>query len=443
MQLITLLLFTVSILTLLSGISQWIGSRKAERAHAGMFFLTTLCSALWASSIALFLSLSPEQENMAPVLVYGIYIPSVFMDVFLIAYLNWNSGVVKFLTAVFAAMTLFITGAVLFDQMFMYSAIDVTTSGNKINIVNDWYYWVYLAYFVIASFVIAGSLLYQIAKTRAKNQKMGKIILLVGLIFTGAASLIFDILLPFGIRYDLIWVGPLTISATIIAFYYAALRYRTIQLSSAWLKIMSYVVIMTSAAIVYMLLFFVVFTALFKVPNPSTEVFVLNFIMIAIVLLLLPVINELSAFIRSLIQTNQVDVAYVVKKMNKMANSNVNLNELAEFLADHLHFAYIGFIINGKVYGSATLPITPEELKQVELLKAPEKGMWLSFNEPVSRAFSRLDINAMAELQDAKGKPFGQLLVGKPQGKMGFDRRDLIQLEMIINLVAAMIDTKA
>ncbi|MBQ3310105.1 hypothetical protein IJG73_01540 [Candidatus Saccharibacteria bacterium] len=443
MQLITLLLFTVSILTLLSGFSQWIGSRKTDRAHAGMFFLTTICSSLWAVAVAVFLSLKPEQEGIAPLVIYGIYIPSVFMDVFLIAYLNWNNNIGKFLTTIFVAIALFITGALLYDHTILYSEIEIAASGNSIKIVNDWYYWVYLAYFVIASFVIAGSLIYQIAKIRAKNQKMGRIILLVGFAFTGVASLIFDILLPFGIRYDLIWVGPLTISATIIAFYYAALRYRIIQLSSAWLKVMSYVVIMTSAAIIYMLLFFVVFTALFKVPNPSTEVFVLNFIMIAIVLLLLPVINELSAFIRSLIQTNQVDVAYVVKKMNKMANSNVNLNELAEFLADHLHFAYIGFIINGKVYGSATLPITPEELKQVELLKAPEKGMWLSFNEPVSRAFSRLDINAMAELQNAKGKPFGQLLVGKPQGKMGFDRRDLIQLEMIINLVAAMIDTKA
>ena len=443
MQLTTLLLFAVSILTLLSGFSQWVGARKSERAHAGMFFLTTLCSSIWAVSVALFLSLKTGQEDFAPALACGIYIPAVLMDVFLIAYLNWNTGLGKFLTTVFAAVALFISGTLLYDHTVLYSAINITASGNSIKIVNDWYYWVYLSYFVICTFIIAGSLLYQIAKTRAKSQKMGRIILMVGLGFTGAAALIFDILLPFGIRYDLIWVGPLTMSATVIAFYYAILRYRTVQLSSVWMKIMSYVVIMTSAAIVYMLLFFAVFTVLFKVPNPSTEVFVLNFIMIAIVLLLLPIINELSAFIRSLIQTNQVDVAYIVKKMNKMASSNVNMTELAEFLADHLHFSYIGFIVDGKVFGSAPLPITPEELKQVELLKAPEKGIWVSFNEPVSRAFSRLDINAMAELQNAKGKPFGQLLVGKPQGKMGFDRKDLIQLEMIVNLVAAMIDRKA
>ena len=443
MQLIALLLFTVAILTLLSGFSQWVGSRKSERTRAGMFFLTTICSALWAVSIALFLSLSPDNRSLAPVLIFGIYAPAILMDLFLIAYLNWDTGVGKILTTVFAAMAMFIVGALLYDHTILYSDIILSQNGNSIKIVNDWYYWVYLTYFVVGTFVLAGSLLYQIAKTRAKNQRIGKIILTVGLGFTGVVSLIFDVLLPFGVRYDLIWVGPLTLSATIIAFFYAALKYRIIQLSSAWLKVMSYVVIMTSVAIIYMLLFFMVFTVLFKIPNPSTEVFILNFIMIALVLLLLPVINELSSFIRSLIQTNQVDVAYVVKKMNKMANSNVNLTELAEFLADHLHFSYIGFLIDGKVNGSAPLPITPEELKQVELLRAPEKGIWMSFNEPVARAFSRLDINAMAELQDAKGKPFGQLLVGKPQGKMGFDRRDLIQLEMIINLVSAMIDTRA
>ena len=53
-----------------------------------------------------------------------------------------------------------------------------------------------------------------------------------------------------------------------------------------------------------------------------------------------------------------------------------------------------------------------------------------------------LNLKAVAELKNAKGKAFGQLIVGKPNGKTSFERRDLVQLEMIINLVAAVIDSE-
>ena len=48
-----------------------------------------------------------------------------------------------------------------------------------------------------------------------------------------------------------------------------------------------------------MILFYLIFTALFKIPNPSTSILVLNFLMIIIVLLLMPVINEVKASIGS------------------------------------------------------------------------------------------------------------------------------------------------
>ena len=50
-----------------------------------------------------------------------------------------------------------------------------------------------------------------------------------------------------------------------------------------------------------MIIFAVIFAALFRGSTPSTEVIVLNFIMIVIFLLLMPAMNELSSFIRSLI----------------------------------------------------------------------------------------------------------------------------------------------
>ena len=188
-----------------------------------------------------------------------------------------------------------------------------------------------------------------------------------------------------------------------------------------------------------MVIFFLVFSTLFRRSTPDASVFLLNFIMVLIIHFMIPLINELGAFMKSLIATNQVDVSYIVRKLNKLAPKDANKEELAGFLADHMHFSYVGFLINGKLYGSSSLPISQSEIHQVQSLKSANKGIWQDFNEPVSRIFSNIDINAVAELHDNTGKVFGQVLIGKPVGKMKFERKNLVQMEMIINLIALVI----
>lgn len=205
----------------------------------------------------------------------------------------------------------------------------------------------------------------------------------------------------------------------------------------------TYAVVGLTGVAIYMLLFYMIFTTLFKIPNPSASVLVLNFLMIVIVLLLMPVVREVSAVLRSMIMVGQVDIAYVVKKLNKLATRNVDLRELAGFLADHLHFAYIGFIINGKLYGSKSLAMSADEILQITHMKSTARGeVWQEPNKSVQKVLDELDLKAVAELRNAKGKAFGQIIVGKPLGKSSFERRDLIQLEMIINLVATVIDSE-
>ena len=442
MQLITILLIIMAVLSILSGGAILVGSRKGEKLRSAAFCVATLGAGLWAASIAAILALEPGQEDLIPLVMYGVYIPAVVMDMGFVMYTAWRYKIGKVLTILVWLVAVVLIGMLIHDPSLLYNSVTLSYDGISADLVDGWYYWLYLIYFVSATFVMASFLIYDIAKGKNKGVRVGNLIFLAGFSVTGMLSLIFDILLPFWVRYDLIWVGPMAIGFTIVGLYYAILRYKLIQMSASWLKVMSYVILMTSAALVYMIIFFVIFTALFKIPNPSTSIFVLNFVMVVIVMLLMPVLNETLAFINSLISTGQVDIAYIVKRLNKMAN-NVDYNELASFLADHLHFSYIGFLIDGRLYGSGPMALSTNEIREVSRLKAPEKGVWQEFNQPVSEAFHRLDINAVAQLDNAKGKPFGQILVGKPQGKMGFEHRDLIQLEMIINLVAALIDTGA
>ncbi len=109
----------------------------------------------------------------------------------------------------------------------------------------------------------------------------------------------FDLILPIMGRYDLILGGSAVSIDFDVGVFYAILKYRIVSVSARWLRVMVYMVIMSAGAAIYMILFYLIFTALFKIPNPSTSILVLNFLMIIIVLLLMPVINEVKASIGS------------------------------------------------------------------------------------------------------------------------------------------------
>lgn len=443
MSLTSILLFATSVLAVLSGFSVLVGASKVDRKRMVWFFVAAMMAALWSVAIALFLALPVGSESSAPVLIMLIYIASAIMMVALLGFAAWEHLVGKVLTIAAALAVVISSAIVLKDTSILFVGFTLSNQGNTVQLVNGVMYWLYTFFFVLNSVLAWFFILQHSRRTRIKRVRQGDYVLLVGLMITGALSMISDLLLPLFVRYDLIWIGPLALSITLVAFYYAILRFRIISISSGWLKTLSYIVLLVSGAVIYMLIFYLIFTALFKIPNPSASVLVLNFLMIVIVLLLMPLINEVSASMRSMISVGQVDIAYVVKKLNRLAARNVDLRELAAFLATHLHFAYIGFIINGKLYGSKSLAMSADEILQITHMKSTARGeVWQEPNAKVKKILDDLDLKAVAELRNAKGKAFGQIVVGKPLGKSSFERRDLIQLEMMINLVATVIDSE-
>ncbi|MBR3257201.1 hypothetical protein IKG02_02855 [Candidatus Saccharibacteria bacterium] len=443
MRLNTFLLLTTAILTTMCGLAVFVGSTKPEKKRSLWFLIATLGCAIWTVSIGLFLSLSPEKESLAPLLVVGIYLGAVIMDVGILAYNSWKYDLGKLLTVIFLLIGAVIIGIFLSNPSVLYESITISRTENYVTLVNGWYYWTYLVYFTILTFALLGSIVFAIKNTKNKGQRIGLNVFFVGQSIAGLLACIFDLILPLK-DYSLIWIGPLAISITMLTFYYAIVKYHSIRLNSGWLKVLTYVVFVSLAAIVYMLIFYIIFTAIFRGAKPSTQVIVLNSVMILIVFLLMPAFSELTSFTKSLISTKEVDLPYIIKKLNKIAQDSVDLKELASFLAEHLHFEYVGFLIDGKIYGSDSVAISTEEIKQIELLKSyKENGIWQDFNQPVGEILSRSNIKAVAELKDSEGTSFGQILVGKPVGKIKFERRDLIQLEMIINLVAIVISSES
>lgn len=442
MSLISILLVTVAILSFAFGLLTLIGSSRADRARSAWFCFATIGSAIWSVSIAMFLALEPEATVVEP-WIYGIYITPMFMMVGMMGYSAWRYRSGKILTILDLLFMVTLAVLMMYDGNLLYTSYDLTTSGNIVNLTGGVFYVVYMIFYFVSDLIFLLYSLHVVKHSRAKHVRNSALLLMIGFAVTGVVTLTVDLILPLSGVYNWIWIGPLFISVTIATYFYAILKYHMISVASRWLQMATYAVVGATGVAVYMVLFYTIFTALFKIPSPSTSILVLNFLMIVIVLLLMPVIREVSSVLRSMIMVGQVDIAYVIKKLNHLATKNIDLRDLAAFLADHLHFAYIGFIINGRVYGSKSLAISPAELSGITHLKAASRGeIWQEPSKTVQKTFDDLGLYAVAELRNAKGKTFGQMIVGKPLGKASFERRDLLQLEMIINLVATVIDSE-
>ena len=440
MHLLYILVIIVAVLTVLSALALVLGSAKTEKARSLWFLVAAIGSAIWGMSISVFLSLKNGeiQQMNAPKLVAGIYSGAIVMDVALLGYISWKYKLGKMLTAAFAVIGIALLTVFLYDPSVLYSSINLVSMGNSITIdLGQWFYIAYALFFCTITPVFCGFLIYQIRHSRNKKQKKGYLFFLFGLSVAGLLSLIFDIILP-PTRYDLIWIGPLTIGLVIIGFYYAILRFKMITLNANWLRVLSYIVIIGSALIVYLLIFHLVFSALFKIANPSFQVVLLNFIMIAIVLLLTPAISEINALTKSWIMTKQMNIAYIVKKITALNRKQIDLREMAGFLAEHMHFSYVGFIVNGKFYGSDDFRMGASEIEEIAKLKVPEKGVWQNVSQ-ISGA-KELEISRIGVLTNAKGEVIGQMVFGKPVSKVTLDRQDLTEVEMIVNLMAVVIE---
>lgn len=443
MSLVSILLVMTAILTVSSGLLSLFGSSRNDRGRSAWLLASNIGAVIWTLSIGFYLALPMTADSLAPTVILGIYTGAMVMSTALLGHMSWKYTWGKIATIFFILLAVLLAVLLVNDRGLLYTSYTLANAGNTVELINGWYYWCYTIFFVLNISAFLFATYWHVKHAGNKRIRNGDYILLGGLTISGVLSATFDLLLPLMGRYDLIWVGPLSVSVSMLAYFYGILKYRIISVSTSWLRVMAYVVVLTTGAAIYMLLFYIIFTALFKIPNPSTSILVLNFIMIVIVLLLIPVINEVAASIRSLISVGQVDIAYVIKKLNKIATKNIDLRELAGFLADHLHFAYIGFIVNGKLYSSKPLAVSAEELNQITKMKsAGSNGVWQEPNKTTQKVLDELGLKAVAELRNAKGKPFGQLIVGKPLGKAHFERRDLVQLEMIINLVATVIDSE-
>lgn len=443
-NLVNFLVIVVSVLTILSALTLVFGSQKAERWRSLWFLAAAVGEVVWSVSIAGFLSLGTGEfdQQIAPWLVKGIYVGPIVMDAMLLGYVAWKYKFGKVATVGLLAMGAVLLTIFLYDPSVMYSSYTLANAGNMVTYLmpeqGGWFLIAYSIFFCMITPALCLALLYQIKRTTNRGMRRGYIFFVIGMAVGGFLSLIFDLIGAI-YRYDLIWVGPLAIGAVLIGFYYAVLKYRMIVLATGWLKAMSTAVLACAGVIIYLLLFHVIFSALFQVANPSFQVLLLNFLMIAVVLLLTPAIIETWTMMRLLIMTKQIDVAYIVKKLSRLDRKKMNLKEVSGFLAEYMHYEYVGFLVNGRYYAGDDGKLSAETIEKVSRLKMPTRGIWQDVTSlgAVAKDAGILRVAAMA---DTQGEEIGQVVFGKPTTKATLDREDIARTEMVVNLIGTMIE---
>lgn len=301
MQLIVILLATISILTFLSGLIIFFGARKGERVKSSFFFGAAFFATIWMVSISLFLTAAPDTTLNIDWHVKWPFISAVLIDVLFLGYVSWDERYGKYLTYFFFVFGSIINLFILLLPHLFYYDIELSTTGNSLKLVIGPLFITYVVFFSMIVPAIVFTLFKQFSKSKSSRKRGGDLVIMGSFALSSLLIMIFNMIMPLLGNWSLAWVGPLALSVTIIAFYYTILRYRALNLSSIWLKIFSYIVIIASLAIVYMVIFSLIFAALFRGSTPSIEVIILNFIMIVIFIALMPATNQLVLSVRAMI----------------------------------------------------------------------------------------------------------------------------------------------
>ena len=437
MNLINILLIATAGLTLLTGLSILCGATKSSRSQAIWFFVATLGSAIWSGSIAAFLILTNAAPETIHYIVVGVIFGITLTDIALLGYTCWSSekhG--KLVTLIFALVGSLFPILLAINPSVFYSGVTFGQEYNIIHTVKGVYFFSMIAYFSAIFFAYSYFLGEYTKRVKSKNARIGLKIFKSGLGISGILALVFDLIL-LDTKPQFSWIGPMAISVSIITFYYSVIKYKIISVVGKWMEFLSYVILVAAGIVIYTLVFYAIFTAIFRVSSPSPEILLLNFIMLVVVLCLMPAVSEILSLIKAFLPTKQLNIGYIVKKLNYINKDNVELKELAGFLAQQLKFDYVGLLIDKKLYGSKTLKISEEDLKSIEKLKSPKSGVWEELGE---RRESDEQITRIAVLLNKNGKPLGQVLFGRPMNGRITDRRTLIEIEMVVNMVGAILE---
>ncbi len=425
---ISTILTAIAILMVVIGILFVVGAANQEEKKRSVWFLIAMIGGMiWSLGSATYsLKIGSNPEVMAW-LSYSICVGSLIASIGLLGYS------IPYIKVGYAFLIVLVPiSIVLAIVPFFNSEILLPITQNQLN-------WFYICYggLILLNFIatVIGAII-RVSTSLTKKNRDAAFLFLVGLIVTLVISLTFNMVFPFVLHiFNFLWVGPLSIYILVLTFYFSLFTTHRISLSSVWLKRISYAMIIFSALIVYTIIVFMVAVVILQSEINVASIIVFATIISLALLLISYAVSKLTANVRSMLMVNQIDIAYILKRLENMNVKN-NYRQIATLLADHLHISYCGLLIDNHLYGSRLLNINESDLQKINKLNSTGSEIWQKPDLKLSYKLLELNLANVATLRDSNGTVLGHVLVGKPEGKLGMSRKEFLIFGMIFNFVA-------
>lgn len=425
---ISVILTAIAVLMIVIGGLFVVGAANKEEKKRSVWFLVAMIGGMIWSLASAFYALNTEASyHTMAWLSYGICAGSLIASIGLLGYsIPYTKAGYAFL------IILMPLSIILMIMPFLNSDILLPIIQNQLN----WFYICYGCVILLNFLVTIIGAIIRVSVSVTRKNRDAAFLFLVGLVVTLIISLTFNMVLPFLLHiFNFLWVGPLSIYILVLTFYFSLFTTHQISLSSVWLKRISYAMIIFSALIVYTIIVFLCAVLVLKNEANILSLSIFAAIISIALLFISYVVSKLTANVRSMLMVTQIDIAYILNKIENMKIKN-NYSQVAVFLADHLHLSYCGLLIDHHLYGSKSLNIGEGELRKITKLNTTGQEIWQKPDLKLAYKLLELNLSNIAILRDENGIVLGQVLVGKPQNKIGLSRKDFLVFGMIFNLVA-------
>ena len=144
-------------------------------------------------------------------------------------------------------------------------------------------------------------LAYAAAKSKGAEKKVGWTLFLA-LVLAASLNTVCYIVLPMMGSYDLSWLGPVALGAAMTIVYLLTIKYHAFSSPQRFLQNLAYVTVVIAAALIYNVLFYLIFILLFRGAAPSMQIIILNLVMVVIFIFCIPIFNHMFSITRGIDQ---------------------------------------------------------------------------------------------------------------------------------------------
>lgn len=306
---LSILSYIVVILTFTVGLSVITSNRHIKgRFSAVSLALAYFGAALWALFVQLFRTSTDGFDAHIFHQLFSVVALLIPVGCLLYAFSIYKRRIISIVVCVLAFLVTIVVGYfIVTEPSSFYTSIVMADGGNYAVLASGPLVIAYTSIFGV--YLTASVIMIFIKMFKTKNnlsRRRGLLCVGCGLSISAGISLLFNIILPVFGNYEMFWIGPLSISVTMLFTYFASLRYKLFINNSKMLQYSTYLVVVAMASLIYICLFYLIFMLVFRGASPSNEITIFQFVMVMIVIMFLPTINHFIEYVKQMITENGV-----------------------------------------------------------------------------------------------------------------------------------------